>query len=57
MPQEEIVTQIRTLVDQQLESLRGKLPPLEAIDYARRNQKIRELLDQLVEKEWWAEVT
>jgi hypothetical protein len=55
--QEDIVTQIRALMDQQLESLRGKLPGRELLACVRRSERISELLDRLVKKDAWAEVT
>lgn len=54
---EDIIAEIHTLLDQQLQALHGKLPDREALEYIRRSRRVDELLDRLVARDAWAEVT
>jgi len=44
---EEILSEIRRLIEEQAERLQGKLSPKEAIEYVQRKKLIAELLERL----------
>jgi hypothetical protein len=46
---QDIVVEIRVLLDQQTEAIQGKLGPIETIEYAARAKRLQDLVELLSE--------
>jgi hypothetical protein len=44
---DEILREIQTLIDEQMEALKGKLPAMDAKQYAKRQKRIEQLLQKI----------
>lgn len=43
----DVISEVHSLIDEQMKALKGKLTPEESADYRERNRKIEELLERI----------